>query len=71
MYIISPQNSVPAVCSSEALHLVVFEEGASTRSETLLTAEALELGAHEQRIALHALLLTPDADDRLVLLVLR
>lgn len=55
---------------SDGFYLIAFEVGATTRSETLLAAEALELRAHEQRVPLHALLLTPHTHDLNVLDVL-
>ena len=44
-------------------HLVPLEVGAAARGEALLTAEALELAAHAQRVAAHTHLLAPGAHD--------
>lgn len=51
--------------------LVAFEVGPSAGGEALLAAEALELRAHAQRVALHTLLLAPHAHNLHVLHVLR
>lgn len=50
-------------------HLVAFEVRTSAGSETLLAAEALELGAHAERVAFYPFLLAPDAHDLHVLYV--
>lgn len=43
-------------------HLVPFKVGPSAGCKTLLTAEALQLCAHTQRVAFYTFLLAPNTD---------
>lgn len=47
----------------EEFYLVSLEIGSAAGSEALLTAEALQLTPHAQRVALNADLLAPGAHD--------
>lgn len=64
-------HQVDAHCAhiSFTTHLIAFEVRTSAGCETLFTAEALELGAHAERVALYPFLLAPDAHNLHILYV--
>lgn len=68
------QRSVPCLCLlivkwinnmhvTFTTNLIAFEVGTSAGSKTLFAAEALELWAHAERVALYPFLLAPDTHN--------
>lgn len=51
-------------------NLIAFEVGSPAGGKALFTAEALELRAHAERVALHPFLLAPDAHNLHILYVI-